>query len=257
VTDRWSHWSRTLAQMLRRGAVRSLVLRVSSVTYSVLGLDRLYARVLVFGRDITKPAPPVRTQVELELRELGAAETAAHCRERGEPTEAEVRRRIGAGYRFMVSRSGSRIVGEMWLATGDVWLSKLERWLRLEPDDVYVYYASLVPDLRGRDLGTARARVLGERLHQEGYRRIVYTVAPHNRPARGLPAKLGAELLGTLGYVRIGRLRRNFTFLRGQARQWSDDEPRRTKVQRLPVTGARARRFEPPAELQREAKPRA
>jgi ribosomal protein S18 acetylase RimI-like enzyme len=221
--------------MVRRGAVRSLVLRSLSVAYSVLGLETRYVRVLLFGRDITNPPPPIRTDVPLELSELRDDQIAAYCRERPDLTEAEVRGRLAAGYRCLVSRIGERIVGEMWLATGEVWLPKLERSIRLEPEDVYVYYASLIPELRGRNVGSARSRLLGERLRREGYRRVLYSVAPHNRPARGLPAKLGAERLGTLGYVRIGPLERDFARVRGRRFEWTHHESRTANPLRLPA----------------------
>jgi ribosomal protein S18 acetylase RimI-like enzyme len=221
--------------MVRRGAVRSLVLRSLSVAYSALGLETRYVRVLLFGRDITTPPPPIRADVPLELSELRDDQIDAYCRERRDVTEVEVRRRLAAGYRCLVSRSGVRIVGEMWLATGKVWLPKPERWIRLEPKDVYVYYASLIPELRGRNVGTARSRLLGERLRHEGYRRVLYSVSPHNRPARGLPAKLGAERLGTIGYVRIGPLERDFARIRGRRFEWTRHESHSAKPLRLPA----------------------
>lgn len=218
---RGSHWWRTAAQMVQRGAVRSLVLRSLSVAYAVLGLDRRYARLLLFARDLTRPGPAIQTDVRFELSELSAHEADTYCRLRPDAGEAEVRRRLASGYRCLVSRVAGQIVGDVWFAAGDVWLPRLGRRVRLGPSDVYLYYASLSPELRGRNIGTARSRAVGEWLRREGYRRAVYAVSPYNRPALGVAAKLGAERLGSIGYVRVGPLERNFIRLAGAPLEWS------------------------------------
>lgn len=214
-------WLRTSARMIRRGALRSLVLRSLSVAYAALGLDRWYGRVLLFSRDVTASPPAIGADLPLELRDLTEDEIGGFCRARPDVGEADVRRRLDAGYRCLVSRSGERIVGEIWLVTGEVWHSALKRPIRLAPSDVYVYNSFVIPELRGRNLGTARSRLLGERLCAEGYRRMVYTVAPHNRPGLGPSAKLGAERLGSLGYVRVGSLQLDFARLHEGGFNWT------------------------------------
>jgi ribosomal protein S18 acetylase RimI-like enzyme len=204
--------------MLRRGALRSVGLRSLSVAYDGLGFERWYVRVLLFARDLSKTPPGIEADRSLELRDLTEDEVVAFSRERPDPGDAEVRRRLAAGFRCVVARSGGRIVGETWLATGEVWLTKLGRRIVLRPDDIYVYYASVIPELRGRNIGSVRSRMLGEQLRAEGYRRMVYTVAPHNRPAFGPAMKLGAERLASIGYVRLGSLRLEFE-------RWHRDAP--------------------------------
>jgi GNAT superfamily N-acetyltransferase len=235
ASGKWLRWLRTVAHMLHRGSVRSLLLRSLSVVSSELGLDRYYVRVLLFQRDITRSAPAIRADIPLELRDLAEDEIAGYCRQRTDPDEAEVRRRLADGYRCLVSWSDGRIIGEIWLGYGELWLGKLERRIRLSPDDVYVYHSFVIPELRGRNVGTARARLLGEHLRKEGSRRLVYTVAPHNRPGLGTPAKLGAECLGSVGYLRVGPFQRDFARLRGRRLEWTRRaEPAPTAL-RLPA----------------------
>jgi GNAT superfamily N-acetyltransferase len=205
------------------------------VASSELGLDRYYVRVLLFQRDITRSAPGIRADLPLELRDLAEDDIADYCRQRADPGEAEVRRRLAAGYRCLVSWSEGRIIGEIWLGYEELWLGKLQRRIRLAPDDVYVYYSFVVPELRGRNVGTARARLMGERLMKAGSRRLVYTVAPHNRPGLGAPAKLGAERLGSVGYLRIGPYQRDFARLRGRRFEWTRHVAGAPNALRLPA----------------------
>jgi ribosomal protein S18 acetylase RimI-like enzyme len=221
--------------MLRRGSVRSALLRTSSIAASGLGLDRCYVRVLLFQRDITRSPPAVRADIPLELRDLAEDDIAGYCRQRAGPDAAEVRRRLAAGYRCLVSWSDGRIVGEIWLGYDELWLERLQRRIRLAPHDAYVYYSFVIPELRGRNVGTARARLLGEHLRKEGSRRLVYMVAPHNRPGLGAPVKLRAERLGSVGYLRLGPFQRDFARLRGRRFEWTRHAGRATNALRLPA----------------------
>jgi GNAT superfamily N-acetyltransferase len=201
--------------MLRRRAFRSLLLRSLTIAYAALGLEKAYLRVLIFERDIARASASATSDIDVEVRELRCDDIAAYGRYRPERDVAELDRRLAAGMRCFLTLSEGHVVGELWVVTVELWLAQLERLVPLAPDELWVYEAFVIPELRGRNVATVRATLVGERLKNEGYRRLLWLVSPHNRPQLGSAAKLGARRLGSAGYVRLGPFRRDFVRMRG------------------------------------------
>src|SRR5947209_3574891 len=122
--SRWMLRLRTAVYELRRGAIRSLILRFLSAAYQACRLDRCYLRVYLFELSGALPPTP-RCVYQLTVSELGHDEVSEYGRYRPECNPAEILQRLSAGERCFVGRHMGRIVCDGWWAFGEVHLPRL------------------------------------------------------------------------------------------------------------------------------------
>jgi RimJ/RimL family protein N-acetyltransferase len=86
----------------------------------------------------------------------------------------------------------------------------LRRELPLPAGDVYLYETFTRPAERGLGISGAAGTRLAHDLAAEGLRRIVAAVLPENPAGVRAYEKAGYRRRGTIGYVRLGPVRREF-----------------------------------------------
>jgi GNAT superfamily N-acetyltransferase len=150
-------------------------------------------------------APPLP---DAETRFLGEADLRAYATLHG--ASAVASRRFARGERCFGIWLDGKLVSTRWLARGTVRLEYIDRETVLAPTDVYYHDVYTAPEYRGRGLSRVAAVVVSELLAAEGARRIVGVLEPENRAALGANKMAGYRTVGKIGYVKVGRWRRDF-----------------------------------------------
>lgn len=169
-----------------------------------------YRRLELVELDLRPPPPLADVPFPLEFGFLEQSEAADYAALGAGVDAEETRRRLERGERCFVARAGGRIVSGRWLASGQVFVSYLDRRLALEPDEVYVYETYTDPAQRGHAVSAAAGTRLAHLLAEEDARRIVAAALPENTPGRRAYEKAGYHPVGTIGYVKLGPWRRDF-----------------------------------------------
>lgn len=117
--------------------------------------------------------------------------------------KSDIVRRFAGGHRCFVSRHEGRIVDACWVASGNVFVTYLNRFLLLPPRDVYVYDAYTVADYRGHSIASTRGGRLRQILASEGFTRVVALVAFENLTAWTVLTWVAMETIGAYYYVRF------------------------------------------------------
>jgi hypothetical protein len=202
-TRRWTPaaaGSRAL-ELLREEGPRSLL-------FGALG-ETLYRRLLIVERDL-RSAEPLATPppgLRFEFLDESGLDEYATLRP-GRRTHAAAR--LAAGDRCFATWLEGRLVAVRWLATGSPPIEYLDTTLQLFDDETYHYDTFTGPDVRRRGVSAVSQEALFPRLRDEGYRWSVRAVLPENRAAVADAARGGYVARGRIGYVGLGRLRRDF-----------------------------------------------
>lgn len=203
------------------------------------GLSRLFARAAVVLRgavyrttvvvslDLSRPPPRHSTDVPIELRLLLPEDLQAYARLRDEPAGSMPGSgRLGRGDVCVAAWLDGEIVAIVWIAFENGRLDEVGREVRLAPDEVYLYDSYTAERVRERGVASARALWTAAYLREAGYRRAIGWISPQNRPAFGPARKAGYEIVGTVGFIRVGPLRWDFVQPVGARRRSSRrDQP--------------------------------
>jgi hypothetical protein len=122
----------------------------------------------------------------------------------------ETRRRLHAGHRCFTVRHRGRLVHTGWATTGRVWIEYLRRHWDLAADEAYVYELFTAPSYRNLRVGVARAAEETRVLRGEGYRRAYAVIWPEDGTAGRHAANGNFRPVGVIGYMKLGRWRRDF-----------------------------------------------
>jgi GNAT superfamily N-acetyltransferase len=194
-------------------AARSLeVLReegIQSLWFKVLG-ESVYRRVALFELPLDVQLPEPAPAVEAALGELGEADADEYAAFQPRVSAAQVRERLAFGHRCFLARVHGQLAHVSWAAIGTLSSAYLGRGVPLAPGEACSWETYTTPELRGLGLGPAVRLVMASVLRDSGYRRLLAAVLPENRPGIRLVEKLGYHRIGVVGYVRVGRWRRDF-----------------------------------------------
>lgn len=190
------------AEILRQEGLRSL-------WFKLLG-ETVYRRLDLVARDI--PPQPVRRQPasDLQFGFLQAGEVDEFLRFRDYADRATVLDRLRQGQHCFLVRDHGAIIHCCWAATGAARIDYLDCPVRLADDVVYVYEAYTEQGNRGRSISSLRSFVLEDFFRRRGLRRLLGVVWPENPPIYRSMEKAGYRVIGRMGYVGMGRLRRYF-----------------------------------------------
>jgi SAM-dependent methyltransferase len=190
------------AEILRQEGLRSL-------WFKLLG-ETVYRRLDLVSRDI--PLQPVHRQPasDLQFGFLQAGEVAEFLRFRDYADRETVLDRLRQGQHCFLVRDRGAIVHCCWAATGAARIDYLDCSVRLADDVVYVYEAYTGHGNRGRSLSSLRSFVLEDFFRRRGLRRLLGVVWPENPSIYRSMEKAGYRVIGRMGYVGMGRLRRHF-----------------------------------------------
>jgi hypothetical protein len=174
---------------------------------SVLGakvLTTFYRRMLCLVYPLQGRRIPVyHAQVEVDFRLLHADDLHAYLDFRPAAGRENIARRLADGHRCFTSWCDGKIVDACWIANGPVLVPYLERFVSMEPGDVYSYDAYTLPAYRGYGLYMARNSYTARFNQKEGYERSIAFVAPENYTAWLILTRSGLETIGEYSFLRI------------------------------------------------------
>jgi SAM-dependent methyltransferase len=207
--------------VLSRGVAVARDEGLRSLWFKVLA-ELGYRRLLVMERPLDEPLPDVPLRIPARIDLLTGADAAEYAAFRPDTDQAEIRRRLAAGHLCFVARHQGQIVHACWAVTGQAWVDYLQRELPLARDEVFHYDSFTAPEVRGCNLAPARVAVAARHFRAAGYHRLVALVVPESHRARRALEKAGYGVVGCVGYVGLGRWRRDF----GPTRRPSELPPR-------------------------------
>ena len=188
---------------------------VRTLWFKLLG-ETVYRRLALVECPLAE-LPPLRdAPLAAEYGFLSETDALGYTALRGYTTAAEVVARLRRGDRCFAAWSSGRLVSARWIARGETHVEYLGRTLRLRPDEVYLYETYTRPDHRGLGLSAAAGTRLLHALAAEGVACVVAGVMPESHAAVRAWQKAGYRRVGTIGYVRLGPLRREFIRRRRQ-----------------------------------------
>lgn len=137
-----------------------------------------------------------------DTRELAAA--------MGVPDPQEVVQRFLSGRRCFVARVEGAIAAYGWVSEGAESIGELERTLRIQPSEAYIWDCATLPAFRRRGLYSALLRCIVGVLRGEGVRRLWIGASLDNAPSiRGFRSA-GFRPVIKLIYLRVLGLRGNW-----------------------------------------------
>ena len=197
----WRQAVRRAYEILRQQGIRVLWIKV----LGELGYRRMLLVERLLDDHLVFPTPRRPVTVSL-LRE---SEVDAYVAFYPGADPVETRRRLHAGHRCFTVRDRGRLVHTGWVATGRVWIEYLRRYWDLAADDAYVYELFTAPSYRNLRVGMARAAEETRVLQTEGYRRAYAVLWPEDAAAVCHALNGGFRPVGVIGYVKLGRWRRD------------------------------------------------
>ena len=199
---RWTVRSSTrrAAEVLRTEGARAL-------WFKVLGETVFRRLILVELRP--NEAPAVSSGLELELRFLEPGDAEAYARLRPGAALDGVRRRLEQDRCFGAWHAGE-LVSTRWVVRGRAEIEYLGRTLDLPPHTVWIADTYTGEPWRGQDVSPAAGAALAHALAAEGVERQLGGVHPENKLGIRAYEQAGYRRVGTIGYVRLGRWRRDY-----------------------------------------------
>lgn len=166
--------------------------------------------------DDTLPAAAPRAAITCAEAPLALANgEAALAQAMAMTGPAEIRRRLAAGSRCFVALSGGELSGERageiagygWVSRGAERIGELERWLRMQPDEAYIWDCATMPPYRRRGVYAALLRHMVSVLRADGVRRVWIGAARDNHPSLRGFARAGFHPVAGVVYRRALGLR--------------------------------------------------
>jgi RimJ/RimL family protein N-acetyltransferase len=184
----------------------------ATLWFKILG-ETIYRRVFVIERFVDEPIEQVAARVPLTFGWLDTTQIDDYLRLRPEANRDEILRRLRDGQWCLTARSDGQLVYAGWSAAGRARIDYLDREIQLAPDEIYAYEIFTAPDFRGANIPPVAIHFRLRYFGNLGYRRFVAVVVPENWRALRSFRKAGYRVCGTMGYVRIGAWRWDFTRL--------------------------------------------
>jgi ribosomal protein S18 acetylase RimI-like enzyme len=171
------------------------------VVKAITNLPCRRLQFVIVARSLLTPLPDLPAKITLDMRPFTLADLD-FVRQTNLPSEANLcAQRLQLGHRGLVACVNSRVAGYAWGCT-DTSLEKVD--LKIEPGDVLCTDAFTDPVFRGQGIQTtlSLARL---RLFQElGYQRAMAYIEVNNKPSLAVWRKVGGEVIGHIGFKRIG-----------------------------------------------------
>ena len=163
-----------------------------------------YRKLLLLGRPLSEPVPPVAPRVPVRVELLPAAATDEYLAFRPDARRDRILRRWEAGNLCFVARHEGRIVACGWGTAAAAWTDYLHCAIELAPGDAYLYDGYTRPEWRGRGIFQALCAEELRALQRAGHRRAIRATAVHNTVAMHVHARSGFRLIGSIVRYRLG-----------------------------------------------------
>lgn len=172
-----------------------------------------YERGTLWALDLDDPAPATPpaplAPAGVTFGEVSPEDAAALARAKGAADPQTVRELLATGRRCFAASVASAIVAYGWVSLGSERIGELERTMRMQPGEAYIWDCATLPAWRGRGLYTALLRHIVATLRGEGWRRLWIGASLDNAPSiRGFRAA-GFRPAVRLVYLRLLGLRYN------------------------------------------------
>jgi GNAT superfamily N-acetyltransferase len=118
----------------------------------------------------------------------------------------EVRERLAGGKRCFTARVDGAIAAYGWASPRGEWIGELERAIRLDRDEAYIWQCATLPVHQGRGLYKAVLAAMLAALAGEGCRRVWIGCALANTPSVRAFASLGLRPVVVVDYWRLGHV---------------------------------------------------
>jgi GNAT superfamily N-acetyltransferase len=183
----------------------------------LLGMS-VYRRAHLFACDLDV-VEEHSTDVPLTLARMSEDDIPAYMALLPRRSEEAISRRFAVGDIGYGGWLGNRLVTVHWARPRRAGVREFGLTLELGPKDVYTFSSYTAPELRGRNVATARSSRMLIALREMGYRRGFSYVVPENRAALGPPLKIGYRHVGWIGFVGFPPLRVGFVKEHGERLQ--------------------------------------
>jgi hypothetical protein len=158
--------------------------------------------------DLSRPLPPVPTDVEVRLMPLRAEEVREALAIDPRLTEAAIHRRRATGEECLLVWHAGVATHCVWCTDRPVYLPYLGRRFRPLPGDRVCVDVASRPAWRRRGIDTAASISYLHTSRDLGYRRAISLVASWNAPALNVALRrMYGEAAGTIGYWNLGLAR--------------------------------------------------
>ena len=117
-------------------------------------------------------------------------------------TYNQLRDRLGNGHKCVIVKHEDDAIGYTWINPHEISHANYRR--SLEPDEVYLYGAYILPEFRGRGLAPLMRAECYRHLRRLGMRRMYSISGLFNTPAIRFKQKLRAEFLAIYLRLKIG-----------------------------------------------------
>jgi GNAT superfamily N-acetyltransferase len=148
----------------------------------------------------------VKPRIPASFEEIPLNSAVESASDLGFSSLEQLRRRYSHGRRCFVARIGEEIAAYGWVSTGAECIGEMEREIRLQPGEAYVWDCFTWPDHRRQGLYSALLSHINMTLAGEGYRRIWIGSDLENRPSLKGFANAGYRPVIQITYLRLGGL---------------------------------------------------
>jgi ribosomal protein S18 acetylase RimI-like enzyme len=143
---------------------------------------------------------------EVLIEEAGAQTAGELAVAMGGRDPNEVRARLAAGKRCFTARVDGAIAAYGWVTSEGEWIGELDRAIRLDRAEAYIWQCATLPAHQGRGLYKALLAAMLAALAGEGCRRVWIGCALANTPSVRAFAALGLRPVVVVDYWRLGHL---------------------------------------------------
>jgi hypothetical protein len=189
-------------EILKKEGLKSLWFKVLSETF--------YRRVVLIERILDEPIHPITSRIAVTINLLEQSNVDEYCEFHPDTTKSDIQNRLDSGHWCFIACYQGCIVHTCWAASRVLWFDYLNREIQLTPDEVFVYNSYTDPSFRGLNISGVRILEMVRYFQKAGYRRMMGAVVPENKLAFRPGQKSGYRPIGTLGFVRIGPIKRDF-----------------------------------------------
>ena len=170
----------------------------------------VYRRLILVERLLDEPDPALEAETTLTVALLHPDQIADYCNFRADAKPDEVRNRLESGLKCFAASLNNQLIAVVWAATQSAKIDYLDLEIPLQPGEAYIFDSYTSPQHRGRNVAGARSSQMIRYMRNAGYKRLIATILPENKPAFRAVTKLGYKPYALIGRWKIGPWRRDF-----------------------------------------------
>lgn len=152
------------------------------------------------GPSVLEPVEPL---LEAEMAEVRADSAGPLVTAMATADPVTVRRRFVAGRRCFGAWVEGRIASYCWVSKGEEQVGEMERRIRLETGEAYIWDCATLPPFRRQHLYTAVLAYLARRLAADGFNRLWVGANLENEPSLKAFERVGFRPVVTLTFGRL------------------------------------------------------